>query len=163
MQLFSTCMIFLLLSVTHLKKKQEKNINERKRKNSFSKLKDWHVCVFSIILVLCAPCWLTWLLTEIQFTSIPSTLSLYVSVFSSQVIKAINNNNNNNSNKWQGKESTESSFKLHASPVCADTVGVCVCDQRQIQFFHFTSAIASTVFHSSINTINPCILVLWLL
>lgn len=88
-----------------------KKRKERKIKNSVSKLKDWHVCIFSIILVLCAPCWLRWLLTEIQFESISSTMGLYVSVFSSHVIKAVINARGRN--------------KLKALSVAPCVAGVC--------------------------------------
>lgn len=82
---------FSLAVCDSFKKEKGKNIKERKTNNYVSKLKDWHVCIFSIILVLCAPCWLTWLLTEIQFESISSTMGLYVSVCSSHIIKAVIN------------------------------------------------------------------------
>lgn len=153
MQLFSTGMIFFLLSVTRLKKKQEKKHKRKNDKEFCQQTKSWHVCIFSIILVLCAPCWLTWLLTEIQFEPISSTMGLYVSLFSSHFIKAVINARGRNQLK-----------SLSVAPCVASVCCYyrCVCDQRQIQFFHFTSVIVSTAFHSSINTINPCILILWL-
>lgn len=73
--------------------------------------------------------------------------------FSSQVIKAVINARG----RYQLK-AISSSMRCR----CVLILSVCVCDQRQIQFFHFTSVLVSTAFHSSMNTINPCILILWL-